>query len=52
MDINLDLFQWSINFLIKKTSGETAKNKNVFKKELAKELHKLVTRKFGKRKVH
>ena len=39
MDINVDLLQWSISFLIKKL-------------ELVKELHKATIRKLKKRKVH
>ena len=38
MDINVDLLQWFINFLIKKTSGSGIKNENVCYKELANEL--------------
>ena len=52
MDINVDLFQWSINFFGKKTLGGTVKKENIWKKELAEELHKPVVRKFEKRKVH
>ena len=52
MDINVDLLQWSINFLIKNTSGSGIKNKNISNKELAEELHKQVIKKFNKRKVH
>ena len=59
MDISVDFLQWSINLLIKKTSGGVAtvtnksaiKNENIFHKELAEELHKLIIRKFNKRKV-
>ena len=59
MDINVDLLQWFINFLIKKTSGSGIKNENISNKrpldlatrELAEELHKPVIRKFNKRKV-
>ena len=39
------------NFCDKKASGGTVKNENISNKELAKELHKLVIRKSGKRKV-
>ena len=52
MDINVELLQWLINVLIKKTSGETVKNEIVSNKELAEELHKPIIRKFEKRKVH
>ena len=67
MDTNVDLFQWSIHFLIKKTSGgattlvrsetlatrnkSAIKNENTSNKELAEELHKQTIRKFKKRKV-
>ena len=40
------------NFFYKKTSGSSIKNENISSKELAKELHKPVIRKFNKRKVH
>ena len=30
MDINVDLLQWFINFLIKKSSGGTVKNEIIF----------------------
>ena len=50
MDINVDLFQWSVNCLIKKTSGSGIKN--IPNKELAEELPKLIIRKFNRRKVH
>ena len=36
----------------KKVCGQRIKNKNISKKELAEELHKLIIRKFNKRKVH
>ena len=52
MDINVDLLQWSIHFLIKSTSGGTVKNEIISNKELAEELHKPIIRKFEKRKVH
>ena len=32
MDINVDLLQWFINFLIKKTSGGTIKNEVISNK--------------------
>ena len=51
MDINADLLQWSINFSIKKTSGNRNKNENISKKELAEELHKPIIRNFNKKKV-
>ena len=40
MDINVYLFQWFINFLMKKTSGSGISNNNISNKELAEELHK------------
>ena len=52
MDINVDLFQCFINFLIKKTSGGTVKNQFISNKELTEELHKPSIRKFKKRKAH
>ena len=52
MGINVDLLQWFINFLIKKTSGGGIKNDNITNKELAEELPKRIIRKFNKRKVH
>ena len=39
-------------FFYKKTSGSGIKNENISNKELAKELHKPIIRKFKKRKVH
>ena len=35
----------------KQTSGETIENENMSNKELAEELHKLIIRKYKKRKV-
>ena len=52
MDISVDLFQWSINVLLKKTSGGTVKDEIMSNKELAVELQKPIIRKFEKRKVH
>ena len=52
VDINVDLLQWFINFLIKKTSGGASKNEFMSNKELAEELHKLIIRKFKKPKVY
>ena len=52
MDINVELLQWSIIFLIKKTSASGIKNENISNKKLAEELHKPIIRKFKKRKVH
>ena len=42
----MDLLQWFINFLIKKTSGCGNKNKNISDKKLAEELHKPIMRKY------
>ena len=39
-------------FLIKKTSGGTVKNKIMWNKELAEELHKPIIRKLKKQKVY
>ena len=47
----MDLLQWFINCLIKKTFGGN-KIKNISNKELAEELHKPITRKSNERKVH
>ena len=52
IDVNADLLQWFINSLIKKSSGRDIKNENVSNKKLAEELHKPITRKLKKRKVH
>ena len=52
IDVNADLLQWFINSLIKKSSGRDIKTENVSNKKLAEELHKPITRKFKKRKVH
>ena len=52
MVINVDLLQWSLNYLINKTFGSGIRNENISNRELAKELYKPVIRKFKKRKVH
>ena len=52
IDVNADFLQWFINSLIKKSSGRDIKTENVSNKKLAEELHKPITRKFKKRKVH
>ena len=52
MDIKGVLLPCFINVLIKKTSGGVIKNEVISNKELAKELHKSIIRKFEKRKVH
>ena len=51
MDIKEVLLQWSINFLIKKTSGSGIKYEEISDQQLAEELHKPIIRKFKKRKV-
>ena len=51
MDIKVDLLQWFIHFLIKKTSGGAIKNKITSHEEIAEESHKQIIRKFEKRKV-
>ena len=67
MNIKVDLLQWSIHFLIKKTPGgattlahletfatlskSAIKNENISSKGLAEQLHKPIIRKFNKRKV-
>ena len=51
-DIKGILLQWLINFLIKKTSGGALKNEDILNKELTEKLHKPITTKFEKRKVH
>ena len=48
IDINVDLSEWFMNFLIKKTSGGAV----MYNKELSEELHKPIVRKCEKRKVH
>ena len=45
LKINGDLFQWFINFLIKKTLGGTVKNENISNKELTEELQKTIIKK-------
>ena len=49
MDINKDFLQWYLNFLIK-TSGSGIKNEKISNQDLAEELHKLIIRKFKKKK--
>ena len=59
MSINVDLLQWFINFLLKKSPGDVAtlgnksavKNDNMSNKVLAEELRKPVLKTFNKRKV-
>ena len=48
----MDLLQWFIIFLIKKTSDGTIKYEIISNKELAEELHWPIIRKLKKRKVH
>ena len=52
MDINLDLFQCSLSFFNKRTSGGTIKTEITSNKELQEELHKPIIRNFKKRKVY
>ena len=52
MDTSVDFLQWFINFLMKKSSGSNIKNEIISNKELEEELHKVIVRKFNKRKVH
>ena len=47
MDINLDLLQWFISFLI-----ELAELSKLVHQKLTEELHKPIIKKFKKRKVH
>ena len=49
MDVNVDLLQWLLDFLIKKTSGGAIKNEAISKKELANELHQPIIK---EKKVH
>ena len=51
MDFNVDLLQWFITFLTKKTSSGAVKNEIISDEELAEELHKLIIRTFKKRKA-
>ena len=48
----MDLLQWYINCLIKRTSGGTVKNEIISNKESAEELPKPITKKFEEGKVH
>ena len=50
MGVNIDLLQWFINFLIKKTLEGTVKNEIISNKDLAEELLKPTIGKFGKEK--
>ena len=50
--MDVDLLQWSINFLIKNLLIGGIKNEIISNKELAEELHKPIIKKFKKRKVH
>ena len=44
MDINVDLLQWFINLLIKKTSDGALKSEVMSNEELGNELHKPIIR--------
>ena len=50
MDIKEAFFQWSINFLIKKTSGSSFKNENMLDLQLAEYLHKTIIKKIREKK--
>ena len=50
--INVDLLQWFIVFLIKKTAVDTIKNGNMSNKELAEELYIPIIRKCKKIKAY
>ena len=55
VDIHMDLLLWSMiikTILIKETVGGAINNENMSIKELTKELHKPIFRKFEKRKVY
>ena len=52
MDINVNLLQWSLTFLIKKASGSSIINENISNKELAEELNEPIITKFKERKIH
>ena len=59
MDIKEVLLEWFINFWLKSSAMHTnkfagcgIKNENMSNKDLPKELHKLIIRKFKKRKVY
>ena len=45
MDINVDLHQWFLKFLIKNTSAGTIKNEIISNEETVEELHKAFIRK-------
>ena len=52
-DIKVKLLQWSLNFLIKKTSGERVKNEDISNKELGRiKKQKLIAKRNNQRKVH
>ena len=51
MDIKEVLLQLFIMFFVKKASGSSIKNENISNRELGKELHKPIVRKFKKRKL-
>ena len=52
MNINVELFQWFLNFFDEKTSGGAIKKKIMQNEELPKKLHKPIIRKIDKRKIH
>ena len=52
MDVNVCLFPWFINFLIKRLPGGVTKYESMWNKQLTEELQKPIIRKFEKWKVH
>ena len=52
MDIDRELFQWFIHFLIKKFVVKCIKNENISKEELEEELHKSIIKKFKTEKYN
>ena len=52
MDINVDVLQWLINVLIKRSSSGAIENEIISNRELAKELPKPINKKIEKRKVY
>ena len=52
LDVMMDLIQWFVNVLMKKSFGGAIKNETISNKELAEELYKPIIIKFQKRKVH
>ena len=48
IDVNMDLLQCFINFLIKRTSGSGIKNENISNTELMEELYKPIIKNLEK----